>query len=373
MRDAVKTWPTLEVCGVSGSQKGVPIAFLVAGVPDDHSVMAKLADELKTTHRVVIACPPLFDKQKLDSDQKTNWSLEELFYKFECTVFSVLGEDPTQEKKKKNITLIVHDMGSYFGYMFAFLHPDLIENFIGLDIGATVKCTRKKEVRFGDESARADRSKLYEMKRFKDLHKSANNARKVMCYQLTFVLCTLLGRHVSTSLADLTLHTSVKFFQWLEWFVPRDFTHSTRKVGETHWYMFYFYNALWYKILIMDKKDRFKFTYSSQYTSKKEGGEGEDHSSGSAGFSGLLPLYCPMPQEETRTMFLYGKRKRIAFHSEAFCEELRQTPSCCSVGLDGGHWFYLDQHEKTTKYIRDFLNGIVYKYAPNKLKPTQKL
>ena len=68
----------------------------------------------------------------------TNWSLEELFYKFECTVFSVLEKrDDTREIPEK-ITLIVHDMGSYFGYMFAFLYPDLIENFIGLDIGYVV-------------------------------------------------------------------------------------------------------------------------------------------------------------------------------------------------------------------------------------------
>ena len=242
-----------------------------------------------------------------------------------------------------------------------------------------MKCTRKKEVRFDDKDENAncpspvmkDRSKLYDMKRFKDLHKSASNSRKVMCYQLTFVLCSLLGRHVSTSLADLTLHTSVKLFQWLEWFVPRDFKHSTRTVEETHWFMFYFYNALWHKILIMDKKDRFKFTYTSQYTKDQKhqseaGIKGEEEEERKL-FSGLLPLYCPMPHENTRCMFLYGTRKRISFHSEAFVEELRKTPNCCSIGLDGGHWFYLDQPEKSAKYIKDFLNGIVYKYAKSTL------
>ena len=78
MRDVVKTWPTLEICGVPDTQKEVPLAFLVAGVPDDHSVMAKLAEELKESHRVVIACPPLFDKQKLDSDQ-SKFSSSSLF------------------------------------------------------------------------------------------------------------------------------------------------------------------------------------------------------------------------------------------------------------------------------------------------------
>jgi len=75
----------------------------------------------------------------------------------------------------------------------------------------------------------------------------------------------------------------------------------------------------------------------------------------------LIPVWMPMPKCDT--LFLYGKRKRFMYHNNCFLKYLKDTPGCAAMGVDGGHWMFLDKPDFCAKVIRDFMDGIVYNYA----------
>ena len=363
-RAMMDRWPTLEVCGLPPEEQSeAPIAVLLTGFPDDHATMAKLADDLKFTHRVVIGSFPLFDKQSLDKGQKPIESHEEVFFMLEGTIFDVLRR---KENTNKKVTLIVHDWACYFGHHFAFLHSDVIDALIVLDIGASVKVQKKeqsmmlKEVSPMSSGENEDRTKFYDIKVFKNLSGNAHNRRKIIFYQLMFCLCTFTGKNVSSFIADLMLHNFLRFTYLIDYFVPKTVKAGARPLKEVHWWMCYPYNALWYKLRFMNKKEMKKYTYSSSYTTTVE--ESNARAKADTSFSGQLPIYNPLPPN-VRYLFLYGSKKNLTFHSEEYCKELRSRPGCASMPIEGGHYFFLDQPKKVAKIIRDFMQGIVYKYA----------
>ena len=67
------------------------------------------------------------------------YSVEEVLFMLENTVFGVM-----EKYSVSKVSMVVHDMGCVFGYHFAFLHPSKVDSFISFDIGATVKCTKKR-------------------------------------------------------------------------------------------------------------------------------------------------------------------------------------------------------------------------------------
>ncbi len=63
---ALDALPTIEV---GDERSDAPLVFMLSGFPDDHSVYARLAEDLKDDYRVVIACMPLHNQQSLEKGQ----------------------------------------------------------------------------------------------------------------------------------------------------------------------------------------------------------------------------------------------------------------------------------------------------------------
>merc|ERR1719313_136606 len=82
----------------------------------------------------------------------------------------------------------------------------------------------------------------------------------------------------------------------------------------------YPYWALWSKILFRPKSYMYTHTYESQYTSSQV----------ASGYTGLIPVWMPMPKCDT--LFLYGKRKRIMFHNNLFSEVSQRYAWLCGHG-----------------------------------------
>jgi len=356
---ALHALPTIEV---GDERPDAPLVFMLSGFPDDHSVFARLAEDLKEDFRVVIACMPLHDQQSLREDQACNYSMEDVFYALENTVFEA-------SKGGRKLHFICHDWGAWFGHHFAFLHPEKIETFVAFDIGANVKYLKREGGSWssnggggGDGTSElGDRGRVYKRTGFRgqdDMNTS--NKLKVLLYQWIFCLSFFTGKNISGRLGDAMLHNSFKFFAWSEWFAPKSDRRPHRKLQEVHWFHCFPYVAIWSKILCREKGHMKKHTYVSRHT----GGLAQDGTKPDT-YSGLLPAYIPLPLDESKlkVLFMYGKRKNVKFHSEGLKRELHGRPGCASVGVEGGHWFYLEEREFTTKIVRDFFNGIVYNYA----------
>jgi pimeloyl-ACP methyl ester carboxylesterase len=57
---------------------------------------------------------------------------------------------------------------------------------------------------------------------------------------------------------------------------------------------------------------------------------------------------CPM-------LFVYGKRKPLHFHSEAWADQLARRPSCRVEAFDTGHWPMIEQPGRFHEVLRDWL------------------
>ena len=66
---------------------------------------------------------------------------------------------------------------------------------------------------------------------------------------------------------------------------------------------------------------------------------------------------------DCKTLFLYGTKKNIMFHSEGFLRYLRNAPGCAAMGIEGGHWFFLDKTDQVLKIMWDFMDGVLYSWA----------
>jgi pimeloyl-ACP methyl ester carboxylesterase len=65
---------------------------------------------------------------------------------------------------------------------------------------------------------------------------------------------------------------------------------------------------------------------------------------------------CPM-------LFLYGRKKRTMFHSDAFVERLNRTPMSRAVGFDASHWLMLEQPDEVASEIREWMRASPYEGA----------
>jgi len=308
-----------------GSSERKPVMFMLAGFPDDHSVWANLADEFKVDYRVVLACLPDYDKDALR--KKAGYSFDEVLGKLRAatgvapvnmpltsdvlagaiieTVDAVTWED-------EKVTLVIHDWGCFFGYHFAGRRPEKVEAVVALDIGAAVRPPKGVE-KAGKASSLG----------------KAKNTAKVLCYQLYFAASFVVGRVLGSTVA-----TYMMLFPFMMLLKYTAFMHvrGTYKPECTlskpiQAWMCYPYYYLW--------RDIFR---------------GRD----------LAP---PFPQ--CRTLFMWGTKKAITFHSKSFLHKLKDTDRCAYAGVEGGHWFFLDQHETTVGLMKDFLlKGHAFKCAP---------
>jgi len=332
-------FPTIEVSDVrEGASAPAPVAFLLAGFPDDHSAFAPLAQELKKKYKVIIACFPLYDQSSVEKDQKTYYTQEEIYYSLEATIFKCT-------KPGEKITLIIHDFGCYFGSHFAFLHPEKIEKLVTMDIGCTTRCL----------PAAAGSKHAYGLAKFPDAPRKKDKLQQ-MFYQLYFCMAYTVGSKVGFGVGDAILQA---FFSWAKYvgFLQKTSgeggTKHSRDAKEIKSFMCYPYWALWRRILFA-KKTMLVHTYKSEFTHPKEV---------QTGFQGLLPVYIPYP-ETIPTLFMYGKRKAFHFHSYGYVDHVKKQLGCAAMGVDGGHWFFLDQPKFSHKVVLDFLKGVLYPYSP---------
>lgn len=74
-------------------------------------------------------------------------------------------------------------------------------------------------------------------------------------------------------------------------------------------------------------------------------------------FKGIATKSISMPKFPTMpVLFLYGKNKRIMFHSDKFLNKLNQaTDGSTSVAMDCGHFLQAQKPEETAKAVSDFL------------------
>jgi len=253
----VELLPTLEVCDAPKGES-VPVAFMLAGFPDDHSCYAKLAEGMKKTHRVVIACLPLYDQESVKEGQPDFYSWEEILFRLEATVFGCTAEG-------EKITLIIHDFGCPFGYHFANLHPDKVEKLVGLDIGCT-----NRLVLAGEGSRHRYRHVKFPAMSPPEPPEKWNKLNQAF-YQLYFCMAFLVGQKVNYKAGDVLLHAFFKWAAWVGFIQSKDQPESkhARALQDVHCWMCYPYWACWSRILFQKKSHMFTHTYESQYTNPK--------------------------------------------------------------------------------------------------------
>jgi len=120
--------PTLE----AGDPSSPPLLF-IHGWPDSAAEWIHQLEHfcLPPTGRFFCVAPTLFNfhpdvPSAPDSD---------LFFDVQVKKIGTL----VQEMGLQNITLVIHDWGSLFGYMLSYKHPDLIQRIISFDIGDICK------------------------------------------------------------------------------------------------------------------------------------------------------------------------------------------------------------------------------------------
>lgn len=57
---------------------------------------------------------------------------------------------------------------------------------------------------------------------------------------------------------------------------------------------------------------------------------------------------CPL-------LFMYGLKKNCMFHDDEYLKKIAATDGCSSVGMDAGHWFMIDDANRTVQLVLDFL------------------
>lgn len=69
------------------------------------------------------------------------------------------------------------------------------------------------------------------------------------------------------------------------------------------------------------------------------------------------------------TLFLYGRRKPFMFHSQAWLDQLQNTPGCAAEGLDTGHWLMRQQPDRVVALVRAWLDPDQSAVLTDKPKP----
>ena len=102
---------------------GPKAIVMIHGWPDTHRLWDKQVDALKDHFRCVRFTLPGFDL----SQKGRAYSPDEVV----GTIRLVVAEACSDHR----VSLLLHDWGCFFGYLFAMRHPQLVERVIGVDIG----------------------------------------------------------------------------------------------------------------------------------------------------------------------------------------------------------------------------------------------
>ena len=206
--------------------------------------------------------------------------------------------------------------GCYFGSLFFNRRPDLVNGILLVDIGLG-----RSDETFLDALLSAKKGKVAETntKATTDPHLQQTTAGTVrlVIYQLWFASAYLLGRYTSACVGDMFLKTYFALASFLPfvgaWWNFWTMTSKSapgmkpmRPSAEITSYLGYPYWMVWSRIL--------------------------------RGGSPPKPR-APDDLDATPVVFLYGKMKKVFFHTASFLRDVAQhSPPCKVVGFDCGHW-----------------------------------
>lgn len=112
---------------IVGNPEGPTLVF-IHGWPDDASLWRRQADELGQSHRCVLLTLPNFGGR---ADKAGGYDFPELAERLAATIRLV--------QPRGGIGLVVHDWGSYLGYLLERNEPGLVSSIAALDVGAHIR------------------------------------------------------------------------------------------------------------------------------------------------------------------------------------------------------------------------------------------
>ena len=255
-----------EVCSEGDGPQTV---VCIHGWPDTHHLWDDTVAALKSQHRCVRFTLPGFE----GPPQGSALSLEELTARLLAIVDAVSPGKP--------VTLLLHDWGCVFGYELAARHPERVARIVAVDIGDA----RSPEF-------------------LKSL--SATHMLMLVAYQVWLAKCWLVGRFVSTRLANSMTRWMARMMR------------CPASPDSIHWHMNYPYAMTWFGL----------------------GG-------GLRRLKNYKP-HCPM-------LYLYGQCKPFMFHSPQWLERLNAAPASQTQKFQAGHWVMLDKPQEFVGAVQGWL------------------
>ena len=314
------------------------VVLCCPGWPDDHTVFMPLACRLAKEKDcfVGVICLPGFDdrpERPWRKHWKDGYTLEEMVAAVKEGAKALMAEVTSLTNRDIDYTAICHDWGVIVGMMQinraweeakdspSKPHLSLIPNQIVLmDIGLPFhpKDQGKPQLR---PVLRPDKTMT--------LHEACVDT----AYRVILATMFLLQRYVSGYLAVLTF------------VIGSGFLRLTRTSPST---------------VIDDKtiQDRNPNPLQLAYTSYPYYKVGRDLVTGNAH---MLDQHATLPiLDHTDILFMYGTEKRSMFHDKRMVEYLNDFSSkggqSCAVQIDGGgHWFFVQQPEKSFQEICKFM------------------
>jgi len=105
---------------------GKETLFFLPGWPDNHSVWTKsIVPALSKDYRCIVACLPDYDKKK--PQRWFGYGVDEVVDMIDRTIESTVP-------KNQQVTLVLHDWGSYFGLLWCSRKPQRVSKLVVLDV-----------------------------------------------------------------------------------------------------------------------------------------------------------------------------------------------------------------------------------------------
>eukprot|EP00616_Rhizochromulina_sp_CCMP1243_P003641 CAMPEP_0118967030 /NCGR_PEP_ID=MMETSP1173-20130426/4444_1 /TAXON_ID=1034831 /ORGANISM="Rhizochromulina marina cf, Strain CCMP1243" /LENGTH=283 /DNA_ID=CAMNT_0006915921 /DNA_START=27 /DNA_END=878 /DNA_ORIENTATION=+ len=193
-----------------------PVAFFLAGWPDDHSCWEQVAPSLHKTHTVAVACFPDYDIKApaYGAGKLRRW------FGYDLTeVCDMVAEAIKEVAPGKQVLYIGHDWGAYMAYLLAAKYPELFSKMVTLDVGIVTP-----------EGS------------------TIGNILIIMLYQLWNTMAFVLSQLIHTLAGDICLAT----YPWKTIGpCPFDIGKMPRRTKEVHSWMCYPYFYLWTRMLTL--------------------------------------------------------------------------------------------------------------------------
>jgi pimeloyl-ACP methyl ester carboxylesterase len=270
------------------------VMVLLSGWPDTHKVWQKQIEEFQDTYHMVSIPNPDHDTPTLR--REWGYTLNEVPTMIVTCVEKYLGTN------RKIDVLMTHDWGSLYGYyaleVWAGSGTRKVERLVAIDIGSSEYDTAELSANIPGVTS----STLFSVP-----------------YQIYLASLFAIGSGVSSSLAEyITTHS----WPLMPLLTPMESSfdwniEAVRPQEEVKWWYGYTYFYLW---------------------------------------AGRLGLGPPVPQPlfpKAPCLFVFGKKKRTMFHSQAFVDRLNSTPGSLALEYpESSHWL---MYTHSRQFNRDLL------------------